>query len=383
MVLLAGWWSFLSAYLLYCAIDNALFFARPPKIDSKRRNWPMISVLIPARNEAARIEPCLKSLLAQDHPNFEILVLDDRSTDDTFNLIQKYASKNSEKIGRSLKILRGKKLPKGWLGKPWACYQLSLKAKGKWLFFVDADTWHLPETLKRTTQMAEIQKADVLSLLTRQVTKTWMEALVIPIMIFHLLSFFPARWVLRPQSRFNRFAGVSGQFIFVRKMAYQAIGGHQAVKNEIVEDLNFGKLLAKAGFRVVIGNGTDFSFCRMYTNTLEVWNGFSKNFFPAVGYSIPALIAAVLILWLNGLLPFIFLIIGIRTILFWPAFALCLVLCIVRLLEAVQYGMNRTSVFFHPLGCFLFSLIAMNSFRWFGIKGYGLWKGRKILKPIN
>ncbi|HET9870619.1 MAG TPA: glycosyltransferase, partial [bacterium] len=177
-------------------------------------------MLIPARNEEKRLSPCLESLLAQDYPAFEVRVLDDRSTDGTWKLAQGFARKH-----KRLRVLRGRELPAGWLGKPWACFQLAGAARGEWLFFTDADTWHAPDMLKRTVQMAEARKADVLTLLTRQVTRSWMEALVIPVMAFHLLSFFPAKWSLRPRSRLNAFAGVSGQFVFIRKQAYRAFGG--------------------------------------------------------------------------------------------------------------------------------------------------------------
>jgi chlorobactene glucosyltransferase len=378
VVILACFWWFLSAYLVYCAVENSLLFIKPSSVDFKRRKWPLVSILIPARNEAQRIEPCLKSLLIQDYPNYEILVLDDRSTDSTFNLVQGYARRNQAK---RLKIIKGKDLPQGWLGKPWACYQLSLKAKGEWLFFIDADTWHLPETLKRTVRMAEERKTDVLSLLTRQITQSWMEMLVVPVMAFHLLAFFPARLALKSKSWLNRFAGVSGQFIFIRHRVYRVFGGHQMVKNEVVEDLNFGKRLVQKGYRVVLGNGSDFSYCRMYTNGREVWEGFSKNFFPAVGYSLLLWFFAIGALIFCGMLPFFVLILGFKTSWFWPACGLSLVLWSVRLLQALRYRMSISSVMFHPLGCLLFALIGLNSFRWYFWRGHGYWKGRRLLPP--
>jgi chlorobactene glucosyltransferase len=279
MILLAWYWWFLAAWMLYCALDNALIFVKPAPADSQRKKWPFVSILIPARNEAKRIEPCLRGMLVQDYPHYEILVLDDRSSDRTFNLVQAYAKRNpsmrSAHSGRApqLKVFRGKELPQGWIGKPWACQQLARRAKGEWLFFTDADTEHGPEMLKRTVQMAERRKADVLTLFTRQITKTWMEIMVIPVMAYTLLAFLPARWSLGKNSFFNRFAGVSGQFVFIKQKVYRAFGGHETVKNEIVEDLNFGKQVVRRGYRLVYGDGSDFSFCRMYTNAKEVWEG--------------------------------------------------------------------------------------------------------------
>jgi chlorobactene glucosyltransferase len=375
-----GW--LLIAWLLYCAVENTQLFAKPPVLDGDRQIWPKISILIPARNEEKRIERCLKHLLELDYPNYEILVLDDRSTDNTFNLVEAYSQRNPmPSSGLAVfKVIRGQELPPGWLGKPWACQQLAEAAEGEWFFFIDADTWHLQETLKRTVQMAEATDADVLSLLTRQVTQTPMEALVVPVMAFHLLAYFPARWALNAHSRWNRFAGVSGQFIFMKKNVYRNIGGHELVKNEIVEDLQFGKKLVRSGVRVVLGDGSDFAFCRMYTNAREVWEGFSKNFYPAMGFSTPAFIGCSCILILNGVLPFAALYFSYGTALFVPAFFLCLTLWNIRLLEAAQYGMSRWSVLFHPLGCLLFALIGLNSLWWF-YSGKGHWKGRVLTAP--
>jgi len=370
--MLAAYWWFLAAYLLYCAWDNTRLFEKPGPPGPKRKKMPFLSVLIPARNEEERIKPCLESLLRQDYPAFEILVLDDRSTDGTFNLVKGLSKHNSR-----LKILKGRELPEGWLGKPWACFQLSRKARGDWFLFLDADTWHHPQMLRRTVHMAEQKKAEVLTLFTRQVTKTWMEALVIPVMAYTLLAFLPARWSLKKNSFFNRFAGVSGQFLFIRKRVYRAFGGHETVKNEIVEDLNFGKQVVRNGYRLVYGDGSEIAFCRMYTNAGEVWRGFSKNFFPAVAFSPVYFLNAQAALLLDGVLPFVALGLGPASPLFWPGLAMALVAWGVRWLQAVRYGYHKGSVFFHPLGCLLFSLIGFNSVLWF-LTGRGHWKGRAL-----
>ncbi len=372
MIFLAIYWWFLAAYLLYCAWDNTRLFEKPPAADLKRKKGPLVSVLIPARNEEGRIRPCLESLLKQDYPAFEILVLDDRSTDGTFNLVKGLSRRNSR-----LKVLPGKELPPGWLGKPWACFQLSKKARGEWFLYLDADTWHHPQMLRRTVQMAEEKEAEVLTLFTRQVTQTWMEALVIPVMAYTLLAFLPARWSLRKDSFFNRFAGVSGQFVFIRKRVYRAFGGHETVKNEIVEDLNFGKQVVLSGHRLVYGDGSELSFCRMYTNAREVWQGFSKNFFPAVAFSPVYFLNAQAALLLDGVLPFAALGLGPGSMLFAPALAMVLVAFSVRSLQAVRYGFSKGSVPFHPLGCLLFALIGFNSVLWFWT-GRGHWKGRAL-----
>jgi chlorobactene glucosyltransferase len=372
MFLLSLYWSLLAVYLTYCAWDNTRLFVKPPALDTKNKNWPFVSILIPARNEELRIEPCLKTLLALDYPKLELIVLDDRSTDGTLALLKKWARKD-----RRLKILQGTELPKAWKGKPWACHQLAKKAKGEWFFFTDADTWHHPHLMKRSIQMALEQKADVLTLFTRQVTETWMEALVVPVMAYTLLAFLPARWSLNKKSPFSRFAGVSGQYIMIQKAVYRGFGGHERVKNEIVEDLNFGKEIVRQGYRLVYGDGSDLSFCRMYTNAREVWEGFSKNFFPAVAFNPFYFLNAIVVLLLDGVAPFVALSWGPSSPVFWPALAMVLVALTVRAIEAFRYGFHKGSVLFHPIGCLLFALIGFNSVRWFWFGG-GHWKGRKL-----
>jgi len=357
--------------MIYCAWENTRLFVRPPALDTRRQRWPKVSILIPARNEEARIRPCLEGMAGMEYPNYEVLVLDDRSGDRTANVVRSFAKNN----GR-IKLLKGKELPEGWIGKPWACAQLAKAAKGEWLFFTDADTWHLPETLKRTLQMAEGKGADALSLFTKQETRTWMESLVIPVMANTLLAFLPARWALDPGSPFKRFAGMSGQFIFIKKRVYEDFGGHATVKDEIVEDLNFGRRVVEAGHRLALGDGSDFSFCRMYTNPREVWEGFSKNFFPAVGFNLFFFLNAQVVLLLDGVAPFVVAAMGPGP-LFYPAVALSGTLLGIRWLQAAKYRFPKGSVFLHPLGCLLFSLIGFNSVRWFWTGG-GHWKGRRL-----
>src|SRR5690348_14488079 len=138
MVVLACFFVYMTVYLIACGVDNTRVFRKLPRVEPAPRKWPLVSVLVPARNEEKRIRPCLESLLKQDYPRYELLVLDDQSTDGTLKLLKSYAKRS----GGRLKLFQGKPLPKGWVGKPWACHELSKKAKGDWLFFTDADTWH-------------------------------------------------------------------------------------------------------------------------------------------------------------------------------------------------------------------------------------------------
>ena len=374
MVFLTVFFISIGFYLIVCALDNTGLSKKMPQADRNRKKWPLVSVCIPARNEEKRIRPCLESFLHQDYPRLEVLILDDQSTDGTWKLLGDYCSKS-----KKFKRLRGRPLPKGWIGKPWACEQLSKKAQGDWLFFTDADTWHSPDMLKRSVQTAEKEKADLLSCFTRQETKTWLEYLVIPVMVYGLVAFLPVRRVLNPKSLFSKFAGAGGQFLFFKREAYRAIGGHSCVKKEIVEDLKIGNKLVRAGFKLKFFNGVDVTSCRMYESAREVWEGFSKNFFPTFEFSIPRALAGYGYLLAVTTLPFVVLFLTAPGSGLWDASLFLAVLQVfLRLNQARHYGLPVLSCFLHPLGNFLFVLIGLNSMRWYKWKGYGHWKGRRL-----
>ncbi len=371
--------NFLAYYFIVTAVylaivwwDNArLCFRDFPTTDVKRKKWPLVSVCIPARNEETRIGPCLDGFLNQDYPNYEVIILDDQSTDGTWKLLQKYAKKT-----RRFKLMKGKPLPSGWMGKSWACHQLSFKAKGEWLLFTDADTWHQPDSLKRAVQAAENNSSDMVSCMTGQVTKTWMEYLIVPVMCYDLISFFPKRFILKQGSPFSQLVWANGQFIFFRRETYKAIGGHTAVKNRIDEDMTFGKVVIGKGYRLSLFNGSHITTCRMYTSAKDVWEGFSKIMFQSFNYSVPQALIGYLAVLAVTVLPFLipfFTTPG--SLLFNSAVALSVVQVVVRLEQSQRFGFPFFSAFLHPLANFIFIIIGFNSMRWYLI-GKGYWKGR-------
>jgi chlorobactene glucosyltransferase len=364
-----------AAYLALVWWDNArLCFQRVPPFDPARKKWPLVSICVPARNEEKRIGPLLESLSKINYPRYEILIMDDQSTDGTWKLLQRYAKKSSR-----FRLFKGTTPPTGWVGKPWACHQLSQKAGGDWLLFTDADTWHEPDVLKRVVQAAEEKSSDLLSTMTGQATKTWLEYLVIPVMCYDLISFFPKRWVLKQGHPLSQVAWANGQFLFFRKKAYRAIGGHTAVKDRIDEDLTFAKITVRENLRLTLFNGSDLSGCRMYTSAMDVWMGFSKIIFPSLEYSvIRALIAYALVLIIAAL-PFVLLFTSTPgTLLFNAALSLAAVQVLVRLDQAFRFRFPLFSCFLHPLANVLFILIGFNSVRWYLFARQGHWKGRVV-----
>ncbi|MGB9594181.1 MAG: glycosyltransferase [Anaerolineae bacterium] len=239
---------------------------------------PRVSVLVPARNEERNIGPCVQSLLAQDYPDFEVLVLDDESTDGTLARLRALEAESPR-----LRILQGKPRPDGWIGKHWACAQLAEAADGALLLFTDADTRHHPQTLRQAVATLRATDADLLTLLPQEEAITWGERLVVPVMYWSIHSFLSV-----PLAHRVRAPGLSvaiGQYMLFRRPAYEAIGGHAAIRDIVVDDVALGKRIKAAGFRLRIADGTARVRCRMYQNFREAWNGFSKNLYAAFNYN--------------------------------------------------------------------------------------------------
>ncbi len=242
--------------------------------------WPRISVLIPARNEAANIGACLESLLAQDYPNCEILVLDDGSEDATAAIVADFAARDP---ARRLHLLRGASLPSGWLGKCHACAQLAAAARGEYLLFTDADTRHGPRSLANALAAAETLHAGLVSVLPRQQALTPAEQLLLPLLPFNILTLLPVGLVRRrPEPSLS--AGI-GQFLFFRRSAYLATGGHAAVRRSALDDVELARRVKAAGWHMALLGGGEAVQCRMYSSFTQIWCGFSKNLFDFHGRS--------------------------------------------------------------------------------------------------
>ncbi len=233
---------------------------------------PLVSVLIPARNEEKNMASCLQSISRQTCRNMEILVLDDQSVDGTAAVVESMA----EGDGRMI-LLKGEPLPKGWLGKNWACHQLSQAAHGRYLLFIDADVQMKPETLDSMLQLMDRNSSDVLSLFPTQRMQTAGEWLVVPLMNWILLSFLPLRMVYRSPD--PAFVAANGQFMLFRTDIYKALDGHRAVRNEIVEDMALARRFKENGKRVTTLPDDGRVFCRMYPGFHASAEGFKKNFF--------------------------------------------------------------------------------------------------------
>lgn len=242
---------------------------------------PSVSVLAPARNEAHNIEACVRSLLAQDYPNYEVIVLDDDSTDATGAILDRLAQDDAR-----LQVIHNRQpLPPGVNGKSRACQLLAEQARGEWLLFVDADTVHRPDSIRAGIARALGLDVALFSVIPQQVMRSWGERLFTPVG-FALIYNFVSPWRIYLERRPRPFnAAAIGQCLLVRRDAYFASGGHHAIRDQILDDVAMGRLLKQRGYRIALGDG-DWVRCRMYRGFGEMVAGFSKNAFAILNGSL-------------------------------------------------------------------------------------------------
>ncbi|MBN2678252.1 MAG: glycosyltransferase, partial [Anaerolineaceae bacterium] len=227
------------AILLVVILSNIRFLHRARK-HATPLVLPMVSILVPARNEEQNIASCIRSLLAQDYPSFEILVYDDQSNDATLSIIQQIAREHPK-----LKVSVGRPLPENRLGKNWACAQLARQAKGDLLLFTDADTVHQPQTLRSIVTALTGEQADLLTGFPRQDVHSWGERLLVPFFSWALYCFVPLALAYR--LRLPALSSAVGQMMLFRREAYQMVGGHDGVASSIIDDLLLARRIKAAG----------------------------------------------------------------------------------------------------------------------------------------
>jgi glycosyltransferase involved in cell wall biosynthesis len=302
--------------ILTCVLGIQLVFAIwnvscLPKVRSfNASGWKdkdmLVSVLIPARNEKLHIQGCLESVLASDTSGFrmEVLVLDDRSEDETAALIQAIADRDPR-----VRLLHGVELPAGWMGKSHACHRLVQEARGEWFMFVDADVRLEPAAIRQSLAAGCAQGGGLVTGFPYQVTKTWMEKLVVPMMVFTIISHLPIFMIRR--SSHPMFVAATGAFLLIHRSSYKASGGHAAIQADLVDDMSLAKAVKRAGHPVMLADVHDVTNTRMYQNGTEVWNGYKKNMYEGMGRKDVLLLATMLMYTLMYIVPPLGLIIGL------------------------------------------------------------------------
>jgi chlorobactene glucosyltransferase len=238
-----------------------------------------VSALIPARNEAHNIERCVRSLLAQEYPIAEVLVLDDNSTDDTAAVVERLAAED-----RRVRLIKGDQLPQGWMGKNFACHQMAEVASGDWLLFTDADTDHRPGAMAWAMGAAQRGGADLVSLIPHSVVHTLGEEVLLPIIPLGLLGLLPLWLGTRIPIAYATMA--IGTYMLFRRQAYTRIGGHEGVCGEICEDVRLARKLRRNGGNIVLLDGSDHLEVHFYHGFRDAWHGLAKSAFAALDYRV-------------------------------------------------------------------------------------------------
>lgn len=335
---------------------------------------PYVSVLIPARNEELNISQIINSLLVQNYPSYEVIVLNDSSEDRTGEILSSIKDLHPE-----LKIINGKPLEQGWTGKCFACKQLYEASKGDYILFTDADTIHNKNSLRDSITIALNRKADMLTLFPKMIMVSFAEKLIMPMLWFTAMLLLPLYFV--DKKGYTKFSIGIGPFMLFKRSAYESIGGHTSVKNAIVEDVWLARKIKEYGMQLIVDDGQNMLSVRMYRNFEEIWNGFSKNIFAGFSFSTLALFSINFIYFLLFFLPFILFFnqLSCQFSLNLPLVLLTLqvlMLYICRVIISARFKLGFISTLLHPLGAISVPVIALNSWRWIaGGKG-ARWKGR-------
>jgi glycosyltransferase involved in cell wall biosynthesis len=241
---------------------------------------PVVSVIVPARNEEISLGTCLESLVTQTGVAFEIIIVNDHSTDRTREIAESFAASHPDKV----RVIQAGPLPDGWTGKNNAVVTGTREARGEWLLFTDADTVHLPGSLARALNEAQERRVDMLSYSPEQIAVTFWELAVLPVVFTELARQYPLSKVSDPNSTA---AAANGQYILVKREAYDAVGGHTAVAGEILEDVALARALKVSGRKIRFRYADDAVRTRMYRNFRQLREGWTKNLallFPNPGW---------------------------------------------------------------------------------------------------
>jgi chlorobactene glucosyltransferase len=358
---------------------NAAFWTRGRALPAAAAAAPGgISVLIPARDEVANIERCVRSVDAAHGPIIEILVYDDGSTDGTAEVLA-----GLQATVPRLRVVSGADLPAGWVGKPHALHRLSALAAGELLLNIDADvTLHEDGVLRMLSLLGSPDQvpggldAAVVTAVPRQLTGSFAERLMMPLLHLSYVAWLPMPLIHRVRD--PRVLAANGQLLLIRRSVLTAVGGWAAVRTALVDDMALCRAVKRSGRRVVFADGDQMADCRMYPDAASLWRGFAKNFYEGIGGNPVALIVVMALHLMLFVAPFVALpvavVLGNRGLAAAAAVGVAANLCL-RLIMALRYHHSPVSVLLHPVAVVAMMGVLLNSFRW-SRRGDIRWRGR-------
>ena len=368
----------LTVAAMLCALTPAVLFVinlsryRAPQLFANSA-IPSISVLIPARDEAHGIGAAIDSVLASSGVEFEIVVMDDHSTDGTGAIVAAIAARDAR-----VRLELAPALPRGWNGKQHACFALAHAAKCDLFCFVDADVRLEPEALARMAAFLHASESALVSGFPRQVTETWLEWLLLPLIHFVLLGFLPIDGMRKTTD--PSFAAGCGQFLMVERAAYFATGGHAEIKATMHDGLLLPRLFRQHGLRTDLADITAFARCRMYRNAKQVWNGLAKN--ATEGIASPVRILPIsLLLALGQIVPFFLMLALARGWRPKPEVVVFIITAVVsawlpRVLAAFRFKQDWRGALLHPIGIAVLLAVQWYAFTRKLFGGAVSWKSR-------
>ena len=359
-------------FTIVTGITNFLWLKKIPT----KKNIPkskLVSILIPARNEADVIESTIKSIINQSYQNYELIILDDNSSDTTESIIQKHAKSNPK-----IELINGLSLPEGWLGKNWACHQLSEKAEGEYILFIDADTNLDKFILEDSVIALQKEKIDLLSLVPGRDTKLIADHAMKKIISWFIVCWLPMKLAIKLNAPF--LSATFGQFMLFKKSSFNDIGGFEAIKDNPVDDFQLGRNIKKNLFKWMLYDAAFRITTRTYNTNKDLISGYSKNIFPAVGYSISIFVVIFLILIsfvLGSTIPIILFALGIlqNQQLILLCISLLILLFISWGIVTIRFKYSIFTPFSFPLLISLIFLLALRSFI-DNVFYSSTWKGR-------
>ena len=350
-------------YAFINAVLNLLLIHRLPV--GQPADGPLVSVIIPARNEERAIERTIRSFLAQRYANLEVVVVDDRSTDTTGAVAQRISGQDHR-----VRAIVGEELPDGWLGKPWAMQQGARQARGELLLFVDADLVYWPEAV--ASAVAELRRTDaaMVTLLPNMELESFWEHLALPMLAMAFFVMLPS-W-LGNRTRFARLGLGGGTGNLIRRSAYDVFGGHEALKSEVVDDIQLAQIVRRHGGRTLALRADHLITLHMYDGGGEIVRGFTKNMFAAIGQSYVAAFVWLLLGLVGSILPYVFALTGDVTSIITVG-----LISVTRLLvfSTLRYRLDN-ALFGHPLMMTFWAWVLVRSAWFSGVRGQVSWRGR-------
>lgn len=360
--------------ILLCQAAIGAHFKYTLKEENLPDHPPLISTIVPARNEERNIDRCARGLVHQDYPDLEVVFVDDDSSDATPDILARYAEQDQR-----VKVVHTGNKPDGWNGKQWACHSGAVAARGDWLCFMDADTFAEPYLLRRTVAFALARRIDMLTLQPWYEMRGLWERIVLPAGLMPLLLIFPPSLINDPH---NTISLANGQFILIRRAAYDAVDGHAGIKDRMMDDFSLADSVKRAGYRLFVANGADVMRVRMYTNLKEIWAGILKLSVDICGGWLITVLSLVVNLLLN-VMPMILLVWTIVS----EQWTAAIVMGATVLFQIVYYGLIRMAGFrlppwsgiTYPIGGIIVTAILLDSMFRLVTGGDIKWKGRSLL----